>query len=126
MAECNPCSEPSCACPLPACATQLVLGSVSLFNAEVFVHVIKANGKEHIEQVTTSGSGVITIPLDSPSESFYNPYDGAYKIFVMSSGYWCEDDKLTVTSGAQTWTTVAVEFRESAVDYTTINLEITT
>lgn len=124
MSECNPCDSISCACPLPSCATTLVLGSVGLLNSQVFVHVVKANGAEHIEEVTTSGAGVISIPLNSPSESFYNPFDGDYKFFVMSSGYWCEDDKLTVTSGNQTWTNASVEFRESSIDYTTINLTI--
>lgn len=124
MSECNPCGTISCACPLPACATTLVLGSVGLLNTPVFVHIVKANGAEHIEEVTTTGAGVINLPLNSPSESFYNPYDGAYLIYVMSGGYFCEDDKLTVTSALLTWTTASVEFRASSVDYTTINLTL--
>lgn len=125
MADCNPCVEPSCGCPLPSCATTLVLGSTGLLNTDVFVHVVKANGAEHIEQVTTTAGGVINLPMNSPSASFYNSFDGIYKVFVMSGGYFCEDDKITVTSGASTWTTVAFEFRTSTIDYTTINLEIT-
>jgi hypothetical protein len=124
MSDCNPCVEPSCGCPLPSCATTLVLGSVGLLNTIVFVHIVKANGAEHIEQVTTSAQGVINLPLNSPSTAFYNHLDGVYKVFVMSGGYFCQDDKLTVTSGNRTWTTVAFEFRFSSIDYTIINLEI--
>lgn len=127
MSDCNECPDPSCACPLPACADTLIIGSVPSYpNTDVFVHIVKANGAQHIEQVTTDGNGVISLPLDSPSASFYNPYDGTYIMFVMLDGYFCEDDKLTVTTGDQTWTTVAVEFQPSAISYTTINLEITT
>lgn len=122
--SCNDCPTPSCACPLPSCATTLILGTVSLLNTQVFIHIEKANGAEYIQEVTTSGSGVVTLDLTDPSRAFYNPYDGQYIIYVMQGGYYCDDDKLTVTSGAQTWTTVSVGFREAQGLYTTVNLEI--
>lgn len=126
MSDCPPCQDPSCACPLPACATNLVIGSITAFNATVFVHIVKANGSQFIHSVTSGPAGEIIIPLYEPREAFYNEHDGEYRMFVMLGGYFCDDDKLTVTTGSSTWTTVAFLFRDAQGIYGPVNLEIST
>lgn len=125
MSDCINCPDPSCACPLPECATTLRLGTITLLNTQVFVHIVKANGAEYIHSVTSTAGGFVDVDLTEPNKDFYNSYDGEYLIFVMSGGYFCEGGKLTVTSPGGAWTTASVTFRKSdGVVYPNIHIQI--
>lgn len=79
----------SCICQesqkVPTCLDELVLGSVSELNADVFVDIKNVSTGYSIRQaVTTSAEGLVTINLTDPVPSFYNP-NSYYEISISST-----------------------------------------
>jgi hypothetical protein len=76
----------SCICQesqkIPTCLEELVLGSVSELSTDIVVYIQNnTTGYTHIQYVTTSIEGIVTIDLTDPLPSFYNP-DSYYEVKV--------------------------------------------
>lgn len=91
---------------VPACAETLTIGTVTLLNTDVNIYISKANGKKTVQQITTDGSGTVTLDLADPSTMFYNEYDGVYTIQVGET----YEEPLTITVGTDASATVGVSF----------------
>jgi len=125
MATCNNCDDYTCVQDLDECLSTVRLGRISLLSTNVYVHIEKQNGAAYIQGVTSTAGGFVDISMSLPSSSFFNAYDGAYKIYIMQGGYFANVDRLTVTAPGGTYTTALVSFRKNAgVAYTTQHIQI--
>lgn len=92
--------------PVPSCSTSLVIGTVDENNAELIIYIEKQNGKRTAQETTTSASGVVTLDLTDPSSTFYNEFEGLYKVQV-GEDY---ETPLDITIGTETGKTVGISF----------------
>ena len=126
--SCSNCRDYKCACTVPQCATQLVLGTVEAVNSLVYIFITNGAGYEVIVQALTDSEGKVILDLTDPDVDFYSQYQGPYKIWVglaESYSYTCPDEALTVTSGTDQWEDVKVDFKKmNGVQFSTVTLGI--
>jgi len=92
--------------PVPVCVEELTIGTISALNTAVKVYVTKPNGNRYVHEVTTDGSGNVTIDCTIPSEAYYNEFDGLYLVSVGDN----LNDLYNVAVGAESNTVIGVKF----------------
>jgi len=97
---------------VPECATGLILGTASA-SQNYLIHIKKSNGATWTTSYTTDISGEVILDLEDANEAFYNAHDGLYLIYVTKDGYYCSENKETITSDGVNWTLAGVNFRQA-------------
>lgn len=122
---CNACESYSCGGDIEQCVSTILLGRIAYTSTQVYVHVIKQNGAEYIQAVTSDSSGYVTLDVTVPDCDFYNAFDGTYIVYIMRGGYFNDGDKVTVTCPGGTYTAVGFKFRNTlGAAYTTQHIQL--
>ena len=114
---CINCSEYTCAKPVPTSADFLDIGKpIYSDSGEVRVWIKKVIGGDIVSYPTSvldyasSSTGNIVIDLSYPSESFFNDYDGIYKIWATEKDDDSGAEPLMLLVGSTQATCWGVEF----------------
>lgn len=108
MGNCSSCPDFQCANDIQQCALTLNIGDTISDTGEVTIYIEKnINGSPVVkaQAYNQSGYGDIILDLTFPSKSFYNSFDGLYKVWVTNKADNIEE-KLTLTAGgvnAKVW-----------------------
>lgn len=104
MSVCTKCTKSK---PIARCITNLIVGTISSFNTNVYVYILDLTTERIIRySVTSSAAGLITVPITPQRFS----EDHSYEIWTTLTTAAGVNVKLNITVGADVADCVALQF----------------